>query len=346
MARKLFTLLVAALFFYIASPLLLPVIMGGIVAVLFIPLLERAEKHKVPTNLGAALLTIAISIVILVPIALMIFFVAKSGFQQLQILRQSPHNPGTGDWIDALIDTPKFRAVLVWVSRYFPASVASIADSAHDLVQGGVAKLAEWLGQFLTALPGLALALAVTTVSIFFFLVDGRNLILYFRRNSLFSTTQTEQLIHMLAGMCRSVILASIVSGLAQSMLMLATGISLSVPNAGLVAAAVFLASFVPVVGSAPITLGVAAYEFVTTGSTSGVIALVMFGVIATVDNLIRPLFLKGSANLHPLLAFVAAFGGLQTFGFMGVFLGPIIAGLFVATVQIMKDDTADARKA
>src|ERR1700751_3073904 len=100
MGRKIFTLLVAALFFYTASPLLLPVIMGGIFAVLFNPTLERAEKHKVPTTLGAALLTVLISLVVLVPIAGLIFFAAKSGFQELQAFRQNPHNPGTGDWID------------------------------------------------------------------------------------------------------------------------------------------------------------------------------------------------------------------------------------------------------
>ena len=63
--------------------------------------------------------------------------------------------------------------------------------------------------------------------------------------------------------------------------------------------------------------------------------------LIALVDSLVRPIFLRGSTNLHPLLAFVAAFGGLQVFGFMGVFLGPIIAGLFVAMVQVLKEEPA-----
>jgi predicted PurR-regulated permease PerM len=36
------------------------------------------------------------------------------------------------------------------------------------------------------------------------------------------------------------------------------------------------------------------------------------------------------------LLAFVSAFGGLQTLGFSGVFIGPIIAAMFVVTAQIL----------
>ena len=41
------------------------------------------------------------------------------------------------------------------------------------------------------------------------------------------------------------------------------------------------------------------------------------------------PIVLKGGANLHPLIAIVALFGGLQVFGFAGVFIGPILAGMF-----------------
>ena len=84
--------------------------------------------------------------------------------------------------------------------------MTSLADSTHDLIQTVVTKITELLGQFVSALPGMLLALVVTTVSMFFFLIDGRHLILFIRRNSLFNPAQTEQLLHTLAGMCRSVI--------------------------------------------------------------------------------------------------------------------------------------------
>lgn len=347
MGRKLFALLVAGLFFYTASPLILPVLMGAILGVLFLPLLERAEKHRVPTGLGAFALTVLICILVIVPIAGLIFFGAKSGFQQLQIFRhgaaEANGNVSGGDWIDALIDTPRFKSALVWLSHYFPATVTSLSDSTHDLIQTVMAKITEWLGLFIAALPGLLLALAVTTVSLFFFLVDGRHLVTYFRRNSLFTQTQTDELIQTLAGMCRSVILASVVCGLVQAMLMLLACLILGLPNAALLSALVFLLSFIPVVGALPITAGAVLHEFFTADTTHGVVMLVMVMLIVVVDSLVRPVFLKGSTNLHPLLAFVAAFGGLQMFGFMGVFLGPIIAGLFVATVQLLKEDAGTA---
>jgi predicted PurR-regulated permease PerM len=58
--------------------------------------------------------------------------------------------------------------------------------------------------------------------------------------------------------------------------------------------------------------------------------------VVSTVDNLVRAAVLKGAADLHPLLAFLAAFGGLQVFGFLGIFLGPILAVLFLVTLELL----------
>jgi len=69
--------------------------------------------------------------------------------------------------------------------------------------------------------------------------------------------------------------------------------------------------------------------------TTTGIILLTTAFVVAGLDNLIRPWFLRGSANLHPLLAFVATLGGLQMIGFSGVFIGPIIAALFLLVVDL-----------
>ena len=53
-------------------------------------------------------------------------------------------------------------------------------------------------------------------------------------------------------------------------------------------------------------------------------------------DNIVRPYVLKGGAELHPLVGFVAAFGALDAIGFYGVFIGPVVAGLFFALLPIV----------
>ena len=185
----------------------------------------------------------------------------------------------------------------------------------------------------------MLIAITVVVVSVYFFLIDGRKLVHFFRRNSVFSAKQTDHLFAALAGTCRSVILASVVSGAVQAIVEVIFCLSTGVPNAALIGIFVFLASFVPVIGGAPITLGVALHAFLLEQTGAGITLLIGAAVVMVLDNFIRPIFLKGSTNLHPLMAFVAAFGGLQMLGFSGVFLGPIVAAMFVATLQLLVHD-------
>lgn len=334
MGRKLFTLIVAGLFFYTTSPLILPLAMGGVFAVLFWPLLERMEKKKFSTVLGSAILTLAITLVLLIPTALLIYLGAKTGVQQLQAWHESSDTDS--GLLSAITDSPRIQRVMDWITDWFPVSQKQLLDTFHDLSKSLGAKGAELLGGLITHLPGMAMGLAVIVVSLFFFLVDGRKLVLFIRRNSFFSPHQTEHLLLALAGMCRSVILASVVSGATQAVFEGMVCLFAGVPNAALIGMLVFLGSFIPLLGSAPVTIGVAVHQLLLGNTSAGVILMIAAAFVSVMDNLIRPWFLKGSGNIHPLLAFVAAFGGIQTLGFVGVFLGPIIAALFIVTLQIL----------
>lgn len=340
MGRKVFAALVAALFLYVASPLVFPIAMGAVVATLFSPWLESLERRKVSTPVASALLTFGITLFVVLPSALLIFVGTREAFQQIQNLRArqaaQPEGMVSGGWVDALISMPRIHRVLERITEWFPIQLQQLTETAQDLTRAGAAKLADLLGELVTRLPGMVVALAVVVVSVYFFLVDGRRLAHFFRRNSVFTAQQTDKLMTSLAGTCRSVILASIVSGATQAIVEFIFCLGAGVPNAALIGILVFLASFVPVIGGAPITLSVAVHAFLLDQNGAGITLLIGAVLVALLDNLIRPAFLKGSANLHPLMAFVAAFGGLQTLGFSGVFLGPIIAAMFVATVQIL----------
>ncbi len=186
----------------------------------------------------------------------------------------------------------------------------------------------------------MVMTLAVMVLSIYFFLVDGRRLVLFLKRNSFFPPAKTDRLVRVVGGACRSVILATVVSGFAQALVEVLGCLLTRTANVPLIGSLVFAASFIPVVGSAPVTFGVAIQQLFLGRTGAGIGLLVTaIGVIAA-DNTIRPWFLKGSVNLHPLLAFVSALGGLQVFGFLGVFIGPILAALFVLSIEMMT--TAD----
>jgi predicted PurR-regulated permease PerM len=53
--------------------------------------------------------------------------------------------------------------------------------------------------------------------------------------------------------------------------------------------------------------------------------------VVGGVDNFLRPMLISGRAEVPTLAVFIGVMGGLSAFGFVGLFLGPIVLGLLVA---------------
>ena len=69
--------------------------------------------------------------------------------------------------------------------------------------------------------------------------------------------------------------------------------------------------------------------------------SLLLYGaiVVSMADNVTKIVVLKGSANLHPLLAFICVFGGIDLFGVLGIFVGPIIGAVLVSLMRILKTE-------
>jgi predicted PurR-regulated permease PerM len=68
--------------------------------------------------------------------------------------------------------------------------------------------------------------------------------------------------------------------------------------------------------------------------------------VISTVDNFLRPWVVSGRVELHPLILLFFILGGVQAFGFLGLFLGPVVASVLVALFSILREELAPAAAA
>jgi len=81
----------------------------------------------------------------------------------------------------------------------------------------------------------------------------------------------------------------------------------------------------------APLAFGAAALYLAGTGSTVAGVAVFLFGlvVVFVADHAVRPVIIGGAARLPFLWVLLGILGGLETFGIIGLFLGPaIIAAL------------------
>ncbi len=105
--------------------------------------------------------------------------------------------------------------------------------------------------------------------------------------------------------------------------------------------------SFVPLVGTAVVWVPVSIAVAMTEGLGWGLfVAAWNAGVTGTVDNIIKPLFLRGASNIHPLMIFLGVFGGLSWMGFAGVLVGPVLVAVFLALYTIYCEDYIGAPEA
>ncbi len=93
-------------------------------------------------------------------------------------------------------------------------------------------------------------------------------------------------------------------------------------------------------VGSSLVWAPVAIYLFVE-GSTGKGIFLVLWGmlVVSSIDNMIRPWVVGGSVELHPMVLLFFILGGVEAFGFMGLFLGPVVAAVLTAVFAMLREE-------
>ena len=148
------------------------------------------------------------------------------------------------------------------------------------------------------------------------------------------------------AEVLRSVLVANVVVSIAQATICSVSLVIIGLPRALVWGTMSFFLSFVPVVGTLPITISAAIYCYTQGRVGSAIFMVAIAAVIGLVDNILRPIFMKSSANLSFLWTFVAFVGGVALLGLPGVLVGPLAFSLFIAYLRAMEILPAAAPKA
>lgn len=100
------------------------------------------------------------------------------------------------------------------------------------------------------------------------------------------------------------------------------------------------IAGMLPVVGAALAYVPLSIIFFANDQTWQGVAMLIFgFGVIGTVDNVLRFSLLKKIGNIHPLTTVFGVIIGLSLFGFIGLIFGPLLISLFILLLKIYSSE-------
>ncbi len=100
------------------------------------------------------------------------------------------------------------------------------------------------------------------------------------------------------------------------------------------------LFSLLPLVGSAAVWVPASAYLLFSGHIGKGVVLLVLGTcVIGLADNVVRPWIVSENLHLPSIYVFFALLGGMQIFGPIGLFLGPVILAITASLFAMLRDE-------
>lgn len=100
------------------------------------------------------------------------------------------------------------------------------------------------------------------------------------------------------------------------------------------------VAAMLPVVGAALAYVPIAIILFANGQNTQGIAILVIgFGIIGSLDNVLRFTLLKKLGDVHPLTTVLGVIVGLNLFGFIGLIFGPLLISMFLLLLKIYSSE-------
>jgi len=135
----------------------------------------------------------------------------------------------------------------------------------------------------------------------------------------------TGHLLEIVGGTIHGVIYGIVGTGLAQGVAAVIGFLIAGVPGAPMLGFITFFLSIVPV-GPPLVWIGATVWLFYQDQPGWAVFMAVWgFFVVSGIDNIVKPLLISRGTNLPFVLILLGVFGGILTFGFVGIFLGPTL---------------------
>jgi predicted PurR-regulated permease PerM len=222
-----------------------------------------------------------------------------------------------------------------WVAR-IPVEGARLSAEWHRLSAEGAGSLSarltpyaagalRWLAAQIGGIGGMILQFLLIVIISVILYMNGETAARGVRRFAARLAGQNgERAAILAAGTIRGVAIAVIVTAIVQTTIAGAGLVIASVPGAWLLAAVALILNLAQL-GPWLVMLPALAWKFYSGDSFWGFVLLVFTLVSGTIDNFLRPILIKKGADLPLLLIFAGVIGGIISFGFMGIFVGPVI---------------------
>ncbi|MBL9037591.1 MAG: AI-2E family transporter [Archangium sp.] len=307
----------------IATPLFFGAVLAGSLYPAHVRLTRRLRNRP---RLSAALLTLSALIGVVGPFVIL---VALGITQASRVAAMAEAASKNGSLDAAIARLPGVLHGAAWALVDRVPNVAELVSSSGLGVALTLTNVARTTGHLL-------LVIALTFISMFFLLNEGRSLIGWFDALLPMPTGQFHSILAEFRKVSRSVLLAVGATAAVQATTGLIGLLIAQVPNPFFFTLLAFVLALIPLVGAAScfVVLGLG---YLAIGATGTGLFLIAWGVFAVgvIDNLLRPIFIGDGTAMHGGLVFFSLIGGLAAFGTAGLVAGPLTVAFFIAVMRV-----------
>ncbi|OUT62907.1 MAG: hypothetical protein CBB71_01165 [Rhodopirellula sp. TMED11] len=220
--------------------------------------------------------------------------------------------------------------------------LAGALRSAREFIQPKFVQISGATGKIVTH---TLFAMFIMIIAVFFFFVDGPSMLQTIMRLSPLEEEYERQLLLEFDKTSRAVVLASILSALAQGILATIGFIACGFESWVLLFMITTLMAPIPFLGAASVWVPAALYLAVVDQNYWAAALLAIYGaaLVSQIDNVIKAVVLHGHSELHPLVALLSVLGGVPVFGPIGILVGPMVVVFLQTLLEILNHELASA---
>ena len=230
---------------------------------------------------------------------------------------------------------PRIPEILDRISQLIPLKdeglKENLANNFKDVGKVLISYMSSATGDVLSIL----FQMSITVLILYFIFRDGESFIERIRNSMLIPSEEIDVFVMETGEVIRAVIYGVILTAVLQGVL---GGIGFwitGLPAPVLFGAIMFIMAIIPFAGTA-IVWGPAAIYLLYYGMIWQGIFLILWGSLAVgmIDNFLKPYFISRRLGFHVIFSFIGIIGGMSAFGFVGVFLGPLLLALLIRWIE------------
>lgn len=340
-AFVVFFALLTLLFMWVTWPFAKSAFLAFTFAIIFFPVYRYARgKTGINRYVVATAVTLLIGVCVVIPLVVLgTVFVTKIA----TFLQDFSAQLTRGSFSETFQQVVAFIHDIIYRVTDSAPSAEDISASLTKALQSAGMKFYEFSPKMLSTTISIIVNFLLMLLFLVVFLAEGETLETWLMETVPLSSAHWKELARDVRISITSSIIAAVVIAVIQGVFL---GLGFKVAGfqhvIGWSLVAIFL-SLIPVVGASSCYITASILLFASGDGKGAILFLVYgFGFISVIDNFIRPVIVRSSSRMHPLLIFVTLIGAVRLLGPIGLLVGPVLLAIFLSSLRIYRREFAN----